>query len=49
MFFLASVEDLPRQVTAVHYLKIVQEETLEQWVPFGCVYVIDALAYLGGG
>ena len=41
MSFLASDENLLRQVAAVHRLKIVQEDTLEQWVPFGCVYVID--------
>ena len=33
MFFLATDEDWPRQVAAVHHLKIVQEGTLEQWVP----------------
>ena len=33
MFFLATDEDWLRQVAAVHHLKIVQEGTLEQWVP----------------
>ena len=32
MFFLATDNDLPRQIAAVHHLKIVQG-TLEQWVP----------------
>ena len=39
MFFLASDEDLPRQVAAVHHLKIVLEGTLEQWVPFDLLVV----------
>ena len=39
MFFLASDEDLLRQVAAVHHLKIVQEGTLEQWVPFDLLVV----------
>ena len=33
MFFLATDNDLLRQIAAVHHLKIVQEGTLEQWVP----------------
>ena len=41
MFFLATDEDLLRQVAAVHHLKIVQEGTLEQWVPFDLLVVID--------
>ena len=39
MFFLASDEDLPRQVAAVHHLKIVLEGTLKQWVPFDLLVV----------
>ena len=39
MFFLASDKDLLRQVAAAHHLKIVQEGTLEQWVPFDSLVV----------
>ena len=39
MFFLVSDEDLLRQVAAVHHLKIVQEGTLEQWMPFDLLVV----------
>ena len=33
MFFLATDEDLLRQVAAVHHFKIVQEGTVELWMP----------------
>ena len=39
LYFLGTDNDLLRQIAAVHHLKIVQEGTLEQWVPSGLLVV----------